>query len=91
MVESNPLPLGVDELRELGARLAAGSPEANELAIRRVVRAAWAAGLAGVALDVLADTTAPDVARLRAFAVVSARLAGRASQSATPDRQRPVA
>lgn len=47
----------------------------SEAAVRHVVRAARAAGIDTPAIGVLADTTAPEVARLRAFALVSAALA----------------
>jgi hypothetical protein len=50
--------------------------ELTELTLRRLVREARAAGYAGPAADVLVDATAPDVARLRAFAVVSSALVG---------------
>lgn len=46
-----------------------------EADVRRIVTAARTRGIDGPAIGVLADTTAPDVARLRAFAVVSAALA----------------
>ncbi len=56
---------------ELDARGFAG----QEAAVRRVVRAARARGLSGVAVDVLADATEPTVARLRAFGNVAAAMA----------------
>ena len=56
---------------ELDARGFAG----QEAAVRRVVRAARAQGLSGVAVDVLADATEPTVARLRAFGNVAAAMA----------------
>ena len=95
-----------DSLVDLGQRLDAEGLAGNELAVRRLARDARAAGLGGVAAEVLADPTAPDVARLRAFAVVSASivsadrsagatsagLAPRSPLTARPDgRHRPVA
>lgn len=63
-----------DELTRLGVELAAGGFDGRELQIRRMVRAAREARVAPAAADVLADTTAPDVARFRAYAVVAAAL-----------------
>jgi hypothetical protein len=80
--------MDTQELIELGAELVAGGFGGHELTIRRMVRDARSAGIGGAAADVLADTTAPDVARFRAFAVVSAALS-RVEWS--PDLVRPVA
>ena len=73
----------------LGVAIAADGFAPHEFAVRRLVRTAWARGVRRTAADVLADTTAPDVARLRAFAVVSAAL----SRATEDDRGliRPVA
>lgn len=76
------------ELIQLGVELAEGGFDGRELTIRRMARDARSAGVGSAAVDVLADTTAPDIARLRAFAVVSAAL-GRAETA--PDLVRPVA
>lgn len=48
----------------------------HESAIDAVCRAARAAGLSGVLADVLADRRQPEVARVRAFGMLTARLAG---------------
>jgi hypothetical protein len=74
----------------LGVALDADGFAPHELAVRRLVRTAWARGVSRTATDVLADTTAPDVARLRAFAVVSAALSSGANDG-DPGRVRPVA
>jgi hypothetical protein len=66
--------MSTHELIELGFGLDADGFVGRELAVRRMVRHARDAGLAGAAIDVLADTTAPDVARFRAFASVAAAL-----------------
>ncbi len=60
------------ELIQLGYELDAGGFAGRELAVRRLVRDAREAGLAPAVVDVLADATAPDVARLRAFAAAAA-------------------
>jgi hypothetical protein len=73
----------------LGVAIDADGFAPHELAVRRLVRAAWARGVSRTAADVLADTTAPDVARLRAFAVVSAALIG--ATDGDPGLIRPVA
>ncbi len=63
------------DLIQLGHELDTHGFRGQGFAIRAIVRAARAHGVADVAAGVLADLTAPEVARLRAFAVVSAALA----------------
>lgn len=69
----------VTNLISLGFDLDAHGFTGREAAIRNLVRDARSRGIDGVAVGVLADTSAPDVARMRAFAAVSARLAASAS------------
>lgn len=80
----------MQELIQLGVEIAEGGFDGRELTIRRMARDARAAGVGGAAADVLADTTAPDVARVRAFALVSAAL-GRIEPASMPRLVRPVA
>jgi hypothetical protein len=47
----------------------------QEVALRPVIRAARAAGVSPVLVDVLADPAEPEVARLRAFGRVATELA----------------
>jgi hypothetical protein len=47
----------------------------QEMALRSVVRAARAAGVTPLLVDVLADPSEPEVARLRAFGRVATELA----------------
>jgi hypothetical protein len=49
--------------------------EGHEVAVRQVVRSARAAGVSRTLVDVLADPSEPEVARLRAFGQVAAALA----------------
>ena len=65
----------IHSLITLGYDLDAHGFAGREAAVRQLVRDARATGYDCTALDVLADTSAPDVARLRAFAAVSAVLA----------------
>lgn len=88
MTFSIVISMNTNELSQLGIELAAGGFDGRELTIRRLARDARAAGVASAAAEVLVDTTAPDVARFRAFAVVSAALS-RADH--LPDLVRPVA
>ena len=62
-------------LDDLALRVAADGPDANDLDLARFVASARAAGVAPVALDVLADSAAPTVVRQRAFGHVAAALA----------------
>jgi len=64
----------VSPLVRLGYELDANGFGGCEADVRRLIRTARAQGIDGPAVGVLADITAPDVARLRAFAVVSAAL-----------------
>jgi len=64
----------VSDAIRLGFELDAHGFNGREAAIRQLVRNARSRGLDGPAVGVLADIAAPDVARLRAFAAVSAAL-----------------
>lgn len=61
-------------LDELGAAIEAGGLADVEDDVAVVVEAARAHGVGGVALDVLADRCAPEVARCRALARIAAPL-----------------
>ena len=61
----------------------------HESAIDAVCRAARTAGLSPVLVDVLADHHQPEVARVRAFGTLTARLAGRGA-APTAEPRRPV-
>lgn len=65
----------VPRLITLGYELDAHGFAGREAAVRHLVRDTRSRGLDCTAVGVLADTAAPDVARLRAFAAVSAALA----------------
>ena len=65
----------IHSLISLGYDLDAHGFAGREAAVRQLVRDARAAGYDCTAVAVLADTSAPDVARRRAFAAVSAALA----------------
>ena len=56
----------------------------HESAIDAVCRAARSAGLSPVLVDVLADPHQPEVARVRAFGMLTARLAGASAPSRRP-------
>ena len=62
----------VSRLITLGYELDAHGFAGREAAVRQLVRDARSLGLDCTAVGVLADTAAPDVARMRAFAAVSA-------------------
>lgn len=62
------------ELLRLGGEVEAQGALASESSIRRVVDAARAAGIRSVALQVLADDREPEVARIRAFGMVTVAL-----------------
>ena len=64
----------ISSLVTLGYQLDAHGFAGREAAIRQLVHDVRSFGLDGVAVGVLADTSAPDVARLRAFAAVSAAM-----------------
>jgi hypothetical protein len=57
--------------------------EGHEVAVRQVVRSARIAGVSRILVDVLADPTEPEVARMRAFGRIAAALA--ASPTTTDD------
>ena len=63
------------DLTELASDLVSDGFAGHEAAVREVVRAARIARLSTVLVDVLADPREPEVARLRAFGRLSARLA----------------
>src|SRR5687768_12105075 len=65
----------VSRLITLGYELDAHGFAGREAAVRQLVRDTRSLGLDCTAVGVLADTSAPDVARMRAFAAVSAALA----------------
>jgi hypothetical protein len=62
------------DLEQLGVDLDLSGFAGREAAIRQVVHLARIYGRGGAAAGVLADTTAPDVARMRAFAIVATAL-----------------
>jgi hypothetical protein len=59
----------------MGARIAEAGPAASPALLAEVARRARAHGMTSPAVGVLTDTRAPDVARTRAFAVVTTGLA----------------
>ena len=65
----------IPRLITLGYDLDAHGFAGREAVVRQLVRDTRSLGLDCTAVGVLADTAAPDVARLRAFAAVSAVLA----------------
>ena len=65
----------VSRLITLGYELDAHGFAGREAAVRQLVRDTRSLGLDCTAAGVLADTSAPDVVRMRAFAAVSAALA----------------
>lgn len=69
-----PLDHPVNALIRLGYELDAHGFTGHEADIRQLVRTARSQCVDGAAVGVLADIAAPDVARLRAFAAVSAAL-----------------
>ena len=62
------------DLEQLGVDLDRSGFAGREPAIRQVVHLARTYGVGGAAAGVLADTTAPDIVRMRAFAVVASAL-----------------
>jgi hypothetical protein len=62
------------DLEQLGVDLDHRGFVGRESTIRQVAHLARTYGVGGAATGVLADTTAPDVARMRAFAIVAAAL-----------------
>jgi hypothetical protein len=69
--------MSTPHLVELAWDLESRGFEGHEVAVRQVVRSARAAGLSRTLVDVLADPTEPEVARLRAFGRVAAALSAR--------------
>jgi hypothetical protein len=62
------------DLEQLGVDLDAAGFAGREAAVHHVVRLARAYGVGGAATGVLGDTTAPEIARLRAYSIVAAAL-----------------
>ena len=62
------------DLEQLGADLDRGGFAGRESALRQVVHLARTYGVGGAAVGVLADESAPEVARLRAFGIVAMAL-----------------
>jgi hypothetical protein len=62
------------DLEQLGVELDSSGFVGREPAIGQVVQLARTYGVGGAAAGVLADTSAPDVARMRAFGIVAAAL-----------------
>jgi hypothetical protein len=67
--------LSGDHLADLAWALASDGLDAHEVSIRRVVSWARAAGVSPVVVGILADPSAPEVARLRAFGQIATALA----------------
>ena len=66
--------MSIPELAQLGADLASDGIAGHEPAVRDVVRAARRAAVSTVLTDILADPRQPEVARLRAYGRIAARL-----------------
>jgi hypothetical protein len=64
-----------DDLAAMGARIAEVGPAGSPALLAEVALRARVHGMSSPALGVLTDPAAPDVARIRAFAVVSTHLA----------------
>ena len=62
------------DLEQLGVDLDRRGFASRQSAVRQLVHLARAYGVGGAAVDVLADPSAPEVARMRAFAIVAAAL-----------------
>jgi hypothetical protein len=62
------------DLEQLAVDLDRRGFAAAEAAVGQVVRLARTSGVGGAAVGVLADVTAPEVARMRAFGIVAAAL-----------------
>ena len=69
--------MSTPHLVDLAWDLESSGFEGHEVAVRQVVRSARAAGVSRTLVDVLADPTEPEVARLRAFGRIAAALATR--------------
>jgi hypothetical protein len=67
--------MSTPHLVDLAWDLESSGFEGHEVAVRQVVRSARAAGVSRTVVDVLADPTEPEVARLRAYGQVAAALA----------------
>ena len=64
-----------ERLGELADSLASEGVSPNEVGLRQTARWARAAGVSTVLVDLLVDSTAPEIARMRAFGKVAAVLA----------------
>ena len=62
------------DLEQLGVDLDRSGFASREPAVRQLVHLARAYGVGGAAVGVLADPSAPEVARMRAFAAVATAL-----------------
>ena len=71
-------------LDHLAHELADRGIDAVEPALIEIVGLAQAAGVASVALSVLADPAEPAIARARAFGMVATDLVGRTAPTGTP-------
>ena len=80
-----PRATGPFDLGAIAARVAEAGPAASHSLLIHVADHARARGVGSAAAGVLADPTAPDVVRTRAFGVVSARLAGSVEADARAD------
>ncbi len=75
------------DLSAIGAFVADAGPAASHALLAHVADRAVASGYRSSAVDVLADPTAPDVVRNRAYGVVSTHLAAAGdAEAATPGR-----
>jgi hypothetical protein len=79
-----PSTSGSLDLAAMGARIAEAGPAASPALLAEVARRARVHGMTSPAIGVLTDTTAPDVARTRAFAVVTAGLATTSPATSRP-------
>jgi hypothetical protein len=69
------------QLRQLAWALGSDGIDGHEDSFRHVVSSAHAAGVSSVLIEILADPTQPEIARLRAFGRVAAALAASAPAS----------
>ena len=74
------------ELAELGWDLASDGVTGHEAAVREVARTARRAGVSPVLVGLLADPRQPEVARLRAYGRIAARLVAADGRQSAPAR-----
>ena len=67
--------MSTPQLLDLASDLESFGFAGQEVALRPIIRAARAAGVTPLLVDVLADPSEPEVARLRAFGRVATELA----------------